>query len=169
MVIISQHISIECYTQYLINLQNERTTQLQWPDYYPEDCPPKDAITSSLTVYRLVKRDPAETGDFIPLYIEKPENFVNKPASEVCQGCGISVLKDIQDVINLQNISGKMRRKHIAEGHINQMLGMTKHTPSRRYRSHHTWWVPNGIKPRSVFKVISEHKANSNYKGIQNG
>ena len=73
---------------------NERTTELQWPDYYPENCPPEEAEPTSGTVYRLVQRAPAQSEDFIPLYIDKPENFESKSIREVCQGCGVSVCKD---------------------------------------------------------------------------
>ncbi len=145
---------------------NERTTELQWPDYYPENCPPEAAKSASGTVYRLVQSDPPQSEDFIPLYIDKPENFERKPISEVCQGCGVSVCKDKQDIERLQSSSGKMRKRHIAEGELNPTLGVIKHTPSRKYKSHHTWWVPIGIKPWVVFHVVNDSRTDSNSEGI---
>ena len=139
---------------------------MQWPDYYPENCPPEAAEPASGTFYRLVRRDPVQLEDFIPLYIDRPENFENIPIDEVCQGCGVSVCKNKQDIERLQNSSGKMRKRQIAEGELNPTLGAIKHTPSRKYKSHHTWWVPIEVKPWLVFNVVNDSRADSNSKGI---
>lgn len=132
---------------------------MQWPDFYPENCPPEEAQPASGIVYRLVQQDLAQPEDFIPLYIDKPENFENKSISEVCRGCGVSVCKDRQDIARLQKSSGKMRKRQIAEGELNPTLGVIKYTPSRKYKSHHTWWIPIRIKPWLVFNVINDSRS----------
>ncbi len=137
-------------------MQNGRNTELQWSDFYPENCPPVETEPASGTVYRLVRRDPVQPKDFIPLFIERPGFFENKSISEVCRGCGVSVCRNLQDIMKLQKSSGKMRKRQIAEGELNPTLGVIQHTPSRTYKTHHTWWVPTGEKPWIVFNVISE-------------
>ncbi len=137
-------------------MQNGRNTELKWPDYYPEDCPPEDAKPTSGIVYRLVKQDPVQQEEFIPLIIENSKRFENKPNAQICIGCGISVCKGMQDILKLQRSSGKMRKRQIAEGELNSTLGVIKHTPSRNYKTHHTWWVDPNAKPWHVFKVIDE-------------
>lgn len=137
-------------------MQNERTTELEWPDFYPENCPSAGAKPASGKVCRLVRKDPAQPKDFIPLFLEKTALFKNKSTIEVCQGCGISVCDDLQDIMKLQRSSAKMRKRRIAEGELNPTLGKIQHTPSSQYKSHHTWWVLVGTEPWFVFNVISE-------------
>ena len=137
-------------------MRNGRNTELKWPDYYPENCPPEDAKPASGIVYRLVKQDPVQQEDFIPLITENPKRFENKPNAQICKGCGISVCKGMQDILKLQRSSGKMRKRQIAEGELSSTLGVIKHTPSRNYKTHHTWWVDPKAKPWHVFKVIAE-------------
>ena len=75
---------------------NGRITELQWPNFNPENCPPEEAEPVSETTYRLVQQDPTQPKDFIPLYIDRPENFENKSTSEVCRGCGVKAFKYVQ-------------------------------------------------------------------------
>ena len=136
-------------------MQNERTTELEWPDFYPENCPPAGVERASGTVYHLVQHDPPQTEDFITYYEENPKFFESNPHL-ICKGCGVSVYTDLRDIRRLKKRSKKLKNRHIAEGKLNPTLGRIQHTPSRRRKSHHTWWVPIGIKSWSVFKVISK-------------
>ena len=61
---------------------------MQWPGYFPDDCPPQDAQLATGDVYRLVKQNPPESKDFVPLREKKTsEDFGEKE----CQACGLSV------------------------------------------------------------------------------
>lgn len=132
---------------------------MQWPDFYPENCPPTEAEPASGTVYRLVRRDPAQPKDFTALFIERPGLFQNKPTAVVCQSCGVSVCKDRQDIVKLQRSSAKMRKRQIAKGELNPTLGVIQHTPSRQYKSHHTWWILVGTEPWLIFNVINKRNS----------
>ena len=44
---------------------------MQWPDYFPDDCPPQDAQPATGDVYRVVKQNPPESKDFIPFREKK--------------------------------------------------------------------------------------------------
>jgi hypothetical protein len=39
---------------------------VDWPDYFPENCPPQNARRDSFKVYRLVDNDPPCQNDFVP-------------------------------------------------------------------------------------------------------
>ncbi len=136
-------------------MHTERTTKLEWPDFYPENCPPAEAEQASGTVYRLVRHDPPQAEDLKTYFEENPRFFDSKPEL-LCKGCGVSVYTDLRDIRRLKKRSKKLKNRHIAEGKLNPTLGRIQHTPSRRRKSHHTWWVPIGIKSWSVFKVISK-------------
>ena len=38
---------------------------MQWPDYFPDDCPPQDAEPATGEVYRVVKQNPPDSKDFM--------------------------------------------------------------------------------------------------------
>lgn len=136
-------------------MRNERTTELQWPDYYPENCPPETAEPASGTVYRLVQNDPPQAEDFQSSWEEFPGRF---PEPTIINS-GVSVYTDPQDIDRLferlKNRIGHLRNRKTARGELNPMLGMIQNTPSHE-KSHHTWWIPIGTEPWLVFKVISE-------------
>lgn len=125
---------------------------MQWPDYFPNDCPPQDAQPATGDVYRLVKQNPPESKDFIPLREKKTsEDFGEKE----CQACGLSVLGSAEDALRMRKRARGMEKRLIAKGTLNLCLGKIKHTPSSRYgKSHHTWWVPTEVEPWSVFHVV---------------
>lgn len=125
---------------------------MQWPDYFPDDCPPQDAQPVTGEVYRLVKKDPPESRDFIPFREKKPsEDFGEKE----CQACGLSVLKNIEDAVRMKSRARGMEKRLVAKGTLSPHLGRIKRTPSRRFgRSHHTWWVPTEVQPWRIFHVV---------------
>lgn len=130
-------------------MRNQRTTKLQWPDYYPENCPPKEAKPASGKVYRLVKHNPPQAEDFLSTWEEFPGRF---PIPTV-KNSGVSVYTDPQDIERLKKRIRQLRNRKTAEGKLNPMLGMIQRTEGKE-RSHHTWWVPIRVEPWHVFKVI---------------
>jgi hypothetical protein len=128
---------------------------LEWPSFYPTNCPPAGAEPASGTVYRLVRNDPAQPEDFKTPFEENPRRFNNKPS---IKNCGLSVHTDMQDSEQLKTVMKMVPRfkdTQIAEGELNPTLGMIQHTPSSEYRSHRSWWVPIGAEPWVVFKIVS--------------
>ena len=123
---------------------------MKWPDFYPVNCPPAEAKPASDTLYRLVQHDPAQEEDFKTPWEEYPGRF-KKPTIE---NCALSVHTDPQDSQQLKNRVRKFRRRQIAEGKLNPILGMIQHRPSLE-KSHHAWWIPIGAEPWIVFNIIS--------------
>ena len=128
---------------------------MEWPNFYPTNCPPAGAEPASGTVYRLVRNDPAQPEDFKTPFEENPRRFNNKPS---IKNCGLSVHTDMQDSDQLKAVMKMVPRfkgTQIAEGELNPTLGLIQHTPSSKYKSHHSWWVTVGAEPWVVFKIIS--------------
>ncbi|RKU24562.1 hypothetical protein C6497_17215 [Candidatus Poribacteria bacterium] len=129
---------------------------MQWPDFYPENCPPEEAEPASGTVYRLVRHDPPQAEDFRTFFQENPNFFEGKPTDLICKGHGVSVYTDPEDIKQLKERSKKFKNRHIAKGELNSTLGVIQNTPSRQLKSHHTWWLPIGMEPWLVFKIINK-------------
>ena len=124
---------------------------MQWPDYFPNDCPPEDAQAATGDVYRLVKQNPPEARDFIPLREKTGKDF----GEQECQACGLSVFRSFDDAVGVKNRGRGMGNRLIAKGSLSRHLGKVKQTPSRAFgQSHNTWWVPTEVEPWSVFHVV---------------
>lgn len=137
-------------------MRSERNIKLEWPDFYPANCPPAEAEPASGIVYRLVRHDPAQAEDFKTPFEENPRRFNNKPS---IKNCGLSIHTDMQDSEQLKTVMKmvpRFRDTQIAGGKLNPTLGLIHHTPSPKYKSHHSWWVPVGAEPWVVFKIVSE-------------
>ena len=124
---------------------------MEWPHFYPENCPPMNTKPASGKVYRLVRNDPVQAEDFRAFFEENPRWFRNKPTTTVCKGCGLSVYTDLQDIKQLKDrYKRKFGKYKIAEGELDAKFGMIQNTPSKE-ESHHTWWVPVKAEPWTVF------------------
>jgi hypothetical protein len=132
-------------------------SDFEWPEHFPESCPPSDAESAAGEFYRIVDEDPPDGEDFIGnLRLQQLGlRFKNKkrPWSDDCEAAGLSVLADRDDVMNLREATGPMRLKAIAYGDITGD-GVMKHTPSASYKSHHTWWIPMGVEAHEYFRVL---------------
>lgn len=126
---------------------------MEWPDFYPPNCPEAGYEPASGTVYRLVMHNPVQPSDFKSLFEEKPSKFKNRSNRTKCRSCGLSVHTDPQDSEQLKSRIGRFRHAHIAKGELDATLGVMKQTPSIE-ESHVSWWVPVGAEPWDVFNVI---------------
>lgn len=124
---------------------------MEWPDYYPENCPPAEAEPASGTVYRLVRHNPPQAEDFLSTWEEFPGRFQELNI----RICGTSVYTDLKDIDRLKDRVPQLRSRKTAKGELNQHLGRTQRTEAVE-KSHITWWIPLGVKPWLVFEVIVE-------------
>ena len=126
-----------------------------WPDFFPEGCPPAEAMPATGVVLRVVASDPPTAQDFIAWCVEHGGLSKNQP----CKSCGVSVFDDMDDVRHLQRRVPAYRDRPIAKGDLQESMGVTKPTPSSARRSHRSWWLPDGIDPSSAFRVIEPSAA----------
>lgn len=89
-----------------------------------------------VVVYRLVGNIPPSQIDFLPTKIEQPEREF-KP-HEVCASCGVSVFRNVQDLIKKRSRFKPLRNKKIARGQITKSDGLVLETFGP---SHMTWWL----------------------------
>jgi hypothetical protein len=124
---------------------------MAWPDHFPDACPPADADAVG-TFYRFVLQDPPIADDFVSLWLKRDGNGI---ATEVkCKSCGLSLFTDLNDVEKARRKVPAFRPAKVAMGVLSTVEGKIKPTPSMIVKSHHTWWVPKGLAPEPLFKVI---------------
>lgn len=121
-----------------------------WPDYFPEQCPPSDARQDDLKVFRLVTSSPPTADDFLPTTIESPHRKFT--GEELCMACGVSVFKNIADIIKMRDRFKPLRTKKIAYGTITFSDGLVKETGQP---SHVTWWLQTN-EPHATFREIAD-------------
>ena len=124
---------------------------MEWPHFYPENCPPAEAEPASGKVYRLVRNNPPKAEDFLSTWEEYPGRFP-EPTIRIS---GASVYTDPQDVERLKKRVPQLNDRKTAKGELNSTLGFIQRTGGRE-RSHHTWWIPIGAEPWLVFRVIKK-------------
>ena len=128
---------------------------MQWPEYFPENCPPTTATSPNGKFYRFIAKDHDEpqSKDFVSwreLNLEKPcpDNIPE------CQACGLSVYSDLEEIRRMKKVIPKLRKMKIAGGSLTESSGKIKNTPSRNSQNHNTWWVPQNENPWQYFFII---------------
>lgn len=127
---------------------------MQFPDYFPDNCPPDTAQPATGTVYYLVKNDPPTPDDFLSKRQKNP-NLRFRPDEKECQACGISVYTEIEDLLNVRQRYPDMGNMKPAVGNLTPNLGVLQPTPSKKSPSHHTLWLAIDAQPWTVFQVIN--------------
>lgn len=125
-----------------------------WSADYPEDCPPAGCSEADLTVYRFVKRNPPEPGDFAKPIAQGRFQQQPPPPDKLCVAHALSVFADPADIGTARAIVPVFRRRLVAQGHIGAGDGLVLHSPAKTGTSHHSWWVPEGVDPFVSFQVV---------------
>lgn len=124
---------------------------MNWPNYYPENCPPDDAEKPSGLVFRFTYKAKSSRADFKPYHREGKEW---KNDCQTCQACGISVYTDLNEVLRVQKRTPAARNKFIARYEVNENDGLIKNTPGNS-PNHHTWWIVEGNQVWERFENIA--------------
>jgi hypothetical protein len=119
-----------------------------WPDYFPKQCPPAEARSDTIEVYRLVDHDPPTADDFRPIRIEAPHRPFS--ADQLCLACGVSVFKTVADAVRTRLRFRPLRSKRIAKGTVMPDDGLVLETGEP---THTTWWLQT-ITPQSSFAEV---------------
>lgn len=131
--------------------RGERTTTSKqvYPSYFLQGCPPEDASTEVLQIYRMcIGAHPASV-DFVSFYQSNSEKFKDNP-----NAYGLSVLKSRKACQSAYRKIPRMRRyASVAVGTTNEERGCWKNTPSKRLPEHLTWWVCEGVNPLDFFET----------------
>ncbi len=123
---------------------------LTWPSFYPDLCPPAEATPAEGTVLRLVRNDPPRADDFRAWSVENGRVLKSNP----CKSCAVSVFERIDEIQKMQRRVPSQRMKPVAAGELSPEMGVTKLSPGS-YRSHRSWWIPDGLDPSPLFRVVA--------------
>ena len=124
---------------------------MNWPSFFPPQCPPSEAKDASAEVFRLVASNPPAASDF--------ESWAQRHLQKWggnCKASGLSVFTAKSDALRLvrrvpgMSASGGL----IASANLSPEAGKLMHTP-RDSNSHHTWWAPASFDHAVAFKVVA--------------
>ena len=71
-------------------------TTLNWPSFFPSQCPPSEAKDASSEVFRLVSSSPPVVNDFESLAQKNPKKWMDN-----CKAAGLSVFTAKADAMRL--------------------------------------------------------------------
>ena len=121
---------------------------MSFPNNWPENCPPEDAVDADGIVYRIVKNDPPLPQDLATHF--ETDRLRKAPP---CLRCGLSVFRDVVDVIHQRLLLPKLGG-FIARADLQREHGRTKLTQGAQ-PTHTTWWPCEGVPRASLFAVIT--------------
>ena len=129
------------------------SAQLRFPTYFPENCPPAEALAEECVLFRLCKGPVLSEKDFVSVYLINPEKHKNN-----VNAYGLSVFKSFDDCKRALSKAPKLRKKYkrIANGTNNKYRGKIMHTPSGDNPNHYTWWLYDGVMPHTFFEICNE-------------
>jgi hypothetical protein len=123
-----------------------------FPEYYPEQCPPSEAKDVDGNVFRFTARNTPHKRDFLSFYELSPDKNWD---ADTCQAMGLSVFPSISACHEMQSKIPALRKKKIASANLNNSHGKFAHTPSTNSKRHMTWWVSSELsEPWILFSNV---------------
>lgn len=143
------HISHSIVQTFLkITVELNTMGSMSWPSAYPADCPPSASLPANGGYYRVVKNDPPDQGDFVPVYDldqSRAEKEIREGRRSMCETLGLSIYADWHDAVRCAEQYPKLGDK-IAYLSLSSTAGMVLRTGGGS-ESHNTWWTPAGFNP----------------------
>jgi hypothetical protein len=124
---------------------------VNWPSFFPAQCPPSEAKDASAVVFRIVSSTSSGVSDFESWAQRRPKKWGGD-----CEASGLSVFTAKSDALQMMRRVPGMSApgKAIASANLSPEAGKIMHTP-RDGNSHHTWWAPDGFNHAAAFKVVT--------------
>jgi len=124
---------------------------MTFPNHFPDDCPSDSVQDANGIVFRFVRNEPPNASDFASIVVEgKPYD----PEKE-CQACGLSVLRTEEDVAEARKLCPWFKKRKVAKARLSADWGKLAATESLNIPNHHTWWVPDGKQPDTIFVIVA--------------
>ncbi|MFZ6755521.1 hypothetical protein ACO0KY_19405 [Undibacterium sp. Dicai25W] len=123
---------------------------MTWPQYFPASCPPQDARSENIEVFRLIEESKAKKSDFLPTVIE----FPHRKFDDACILCSVSVFVNIDEIKKRQARYSNLKSKKIAKGTIAETDGLILETLSA---GHVSWWLKTD-EPHRTFSEVTDGK-----------
>ena len=109
---------------------------MSFPDNWPKDCPPSQALTCNGSYLHIIKQNPPGTDDLRTFH--ENGGVLRFPPRCPCMPFGLSVFTDREDVLHMRRTMPKLG-KWIATLNLTQEDGLVMLTPGQR-PTHNTWW-----------------------------
>lgn len=122
---------------------------MNFPNHWPSNCPPEDAVDAEGDVFRIVYNDPPISEDFAS-HLETGK----LPNAAPCLRCGLSVFREVRDAAHQRKLLPKLGR-WIAKGILKPEHGKTQLTTGKQ-PTHTTWWTYDGVNREAIFAVVRE-------------
>lgn len=116
-----------------------------WPNHFPEGCPPAEASDPDGELFRFTNRRSPNDRDFLSHYEKWPNRDWEDKA---CQARGLSVFRTMTDCLAMEAAVPAMKKKHIAVASLSVGEGVVAKTPSENSDQHHTLWSQLSISER---------------------
>ncbi|MBH3136416.1 hypothetical protein I5M99_06185 [Serratia marcescens] len=122
----------------------------EYPNYFPENVPPKEAKDAEGEFFRIVKSNPPQQGCFLSMYKEKP-NRLKKFSGLKLKCCyGVSVYTEESAVVNaFDKFPEGTGQRYVAKGTVCAENGKMMKTFSDPF--HHTLWLKLNSQIHEVF------------------
>ncbi|MBY7969338.1 hypothetical protein KW445_06695 [Vibrio fluvialis] len=123
-----------------------------YPDFFPEDIPPQDAIPTQGDAYRLVNCNPPSRDCFCSTIEEYPGRKAKRPTdTEMLYGA--SLFTEAAEATKKKQLFKPLRNKMLCAGRLIEEDGMMKKTGGPH---HITVWFKNNADPHNRFTCIEE-------------
>lgn len=127
-------------------------SEYMWPSFFPDSCPPTDAVPASGVVYRALLTNPPTEADYRSQAELRPHRY-----SGDCQATGLSVFRSLKELKRIMGMPNMKRRfKYIGEINLQPQMGKIRNTSSNNSSDHCTLWVDVEQKHTIVFNVVEE-------------
>jgi len=123
-------------------------TECPWPDDFPKDVPPFDALDAAGIAYRIVKTDPPDESDFVG---HNREPYVKKDKLLTASDFGTSMFQSLDKIRELKGFHKPLREKRIACGTLVPIHGKMS-LPNKK--THFETWLRMKTKIEIAFKVL---------------
>ena len=123
-------------------------TSTEWPNHFPQNCPPADADDLAHAVLYLVEGNPPTAEDFLSAC--ERNQFVGKPECERASlSCGLTE----KYIMQLKEAVPRLRTMHIAKADL--IAGHGKIKPTGKPGHHSMWLYAGALKTApSLFRVV---------------
>lgn len=130
--------------------ENVSQVNSEYPNYFPPNVPPKEAMDAEGEFFRIVKNNPPQEGCFSNMYIDNRKRLKKFSGLKLMCCYGVSVYSEESAVVNaFDKFPEATDQRYVAKGTVCAENGKMMKTFSDPF--HHTLWVKLNSKIHEVF------------------
>lgn len=136
--------------------------EMQWPQFFPNNCPPNEAQPAVGEFYRIVldRLGRSLKRRHFSSHKESQSGRTWPPGISECDLCAISLTQSVDDAKELAQIlvnripAHSQKAGRLAVGRLRPDDGMIQHAPdfANGIKSHHNWWCFSEVDPLARFE-----------------